>query len=106
MPVEAPAQRRRRNTIVPGGRRGSVSVFDGQLRVELSTLHKKYDRLETKEKRIQVKFSSHKLKNYRLQFNLFSCWTLIRSLLLNVLTRTFFETQLTKTIHFLIDKKY
>jgi len=53
MPVEAPAQRRRRNTIVPGGRRGSVSVFDGQLRVELSTLHKKYDRLETKEKRIQ-----------------------------------------------------
>ena len=59
MPVEAPAQRRRRNTIVPGGlggRRGSVSVFDGQMRAELSILHKKYDRLEGKEKRIQVGF--------------------------------------------------
>ena len=57
MPVDAPAQRRRRNTIVPGGgRRGSVSVLDGQMRAELSTLHKKYDRLEGKEKRIQVGF--------------------------------------------------
>lgn len=35
-------------------RRGSFSMVDGHLKAELNTLHKKFDRLEQKEKRIQV----------------------------------------------------
>jgi len=34
-------------------RRGSFSMVDGHLKAELNTLHKKFDRLEQKEKRIQ-----------------------------------------------------
>lgn len=47
-----PGQRGRRGTIAPG-RRGSVSVHDGHMKAELSTLQKKYERLEQKEKRMQ-----------------------------------------------------